>query len=54
LNIKAADQAQLQSLNFGAGVAQLPLSISGSTTGYFIVPPPPTYDGALTVPLPTP
>jgi hypothetical protein len=53
LNIKAADQSQLQSMNFNAGVAQLPLPITG-TNGYYVVPPPPTYDGSLTVPLPNP
>ncbi len=53
LNVKAADQAQLQSMNNNAGVAQLPLPITG-TSGYTVVPPPPTYDGSLTVPLPNP
>jgi hypothetical protein len=52
LYIQAADQDQLQSLNFASGVATVPLPLeSGSTT---IVPPPPIYDAALPVPLPPP
>jgi hypothetical protein len=52
LNIKALDQIQLQSVNNGAGVASVPLPVvSGST---LIIPPPPNYDAALTVPLPNP
>jgi hypothetical protein len=52
LNIKALDGVQLQSLNNGAGVATVPLPVlSGST---YIIPPPPNYDAALIVPVPSP
>jgi len=58
LNIKAADQAQLESMNGAAGVATMPLPLlvgSGSavTRNYFI-PPPPYYDTSLQVPVPAP
>jgi hypothetical protein len=54
LNIKAADQAQLQSMNYNAGVAAVPLPVSSGSAGYFVIPPPPTYDASLNVPLPRP
>ena len=54
LNIKAADQAQLQSMNQNAGVAQLPLPVQSGSSQYYVIPPPPSYDASLVVPLPNP
>jgi hypothetical protein len=54
MNIKALDQAQLQSMNKRAGVAVLPIPLRSGSTQYYAVPPPPTYDSSLVVPLPTP
>ena len=54
LNIKSADQAQLQSMNSNAGVAVLPVPVQSGTTQYFVIPPPPNYNTSLTVPQPLP
>jgi hypothetical protein len=58
LNIKAADQPQLESMNGAAGVATVPLPIflgSGTgTTRVPLIPPPPNYDTSLNVPVPAP
>ena len=54
LNIKAADQAQLQSMNGNAGVALLPVPVLSGSTQYYVIPPPPTFDTSLMVPLPNP
>jgi hypothetical protein len=54
LNIKAADQPQLQSMNRNAGVAQLPVPVQSGSSQYYVIPPPPTYDTSLVVPLPNP
>ena len=54
LNIKAADQPQLQSMNRNAGVAQLPVPVQSGSSQYYVIPPPPTYDASLVVPLPNP
>jgi hypothetical protein len=58
LNIKAADQPQLESMNGAAGVATVPLPIllsSGSVTNpVFLIPPPPNFDTSLNVPVPSP
>jgi len=35
-------------------VAVLPLPVQSGSTQYFIIPPPPNYNGALMVPLPNP
>jgi hypothetical protein len=51
LNIRAANEANLQGLNFSTTVQDLPAdAIDGA--GNIIVPPPPFYDPALFVPLP--
>jgi hypothetical protein len=54
LNIKAADQPQMQSMNSNAGVALLPLPVQSGSTQYYVIPPPPTFDASLMVPLPNP
>jgi hypothetical protein len=58
LNIKAADQPQLESMNGAAGVATVPLPIllsSGSATNpVYLIPPPPNFDTSLNVPVPAP
>jgi hypothetical protein len=48
LNIKALSLDQVQSLNGGAGVLTSPAPAAPT------IPPPPVYNGALIVPLPTP
>ena len=48
LTIKAANQTNLQAINYNATVGQQPV-LSGATP-----PPPPNYDPSLIVPLPTP
>ena len=54
LNIKAADQPQLQSMNRNAGVALLPVPVQSGSSQYYVIPPPPTFDASLVVPLPNP
>ncbi|MCX7429770.1 MAG: right-handed parallel beta-helix repeat-containing protein [Planctomycetia bacterium] len=54
LNIKAADQPQLQSMNRNAGVALLPVPVLSGSSQYYVIPPPPTFDASLVVPLPNP
>jgi len=54
LNIKAADQAQLQSMNSNAGVALLPVPVQSGSSQYYVIPPPPNFDTSLQVPVPSP
>ena len=54
LNIKAADQPQLQSMNRNAGVALLPVPVQSGSSQYYVIPPPPTFDASLVVPTPVP
>jgi hypothetical protein len=58
VNIKAADQPHLESMNGAAGVATVPLPVlvgSGSAvTPIFLIPPPPVFDTSLQVPVPAP
>jgi hypothetical protein len=51
LNIRAANEANLQGLNFSTSVQDLPADVIDGD-GNIIVPPPPFYDPALFVPLP--
>jgi hypothetical protein len=51
LNIRAADEANLQALNFSTSVQDMPAdAVDGD--GNILIPPPPFYDPALFVPLP--
>jgi len=51
LNIRAASEANLQGLNFGTSVQDVPADFTDAD-GNVIIPPPPFYDPALYVPLP--
>jgi len=51
LNIRAANEANLQGLNFSTSVQDLPADVIDGD-GNIIIPPPPFYDPALSVPLP--
>jgi hypothetical protein len=44
----------MQSMNSNAGVALLPLPVQSGSTQYYVIPPPPTFDASLMVPLPNP
>ena len=54
LNIKAADQPQLQSMNSNAGVALLPVPVQSGSSQYYVIPPPPNFNTSLQVPTPSP
>jgi hypothetical protein len=51
LNIRAANEANLQGLNFSTSVQDLPADVIDAA-GNILIPPPPFYDPALSVPLP--
>ena len=51
LNIRAANEANLQGLNFSTSVQDLPAD-AVDADGNILIPPPPFYDPALSVPLP--
>jgi hypothetical protein len=51
LNIRAANTANLQGLNYSTSVQDLPADVIDGD-GNIIVPPPPFYDPGLFVPLP--
>ena len=51
LNIRAADEANLQGLNYSTSVQDMPADVIDGD-GNILIPPPPFYDPALFVPLP--
>jgi hypothetical protein len=51
LNIRAANEANLQGLNYSTSVQDMPADVIDGD-GNIIIPPPPFYDPALFVPLP--